>query len=82
MVELADQLHRTLERMEATVAMVTDVHHPSAGRTITIEDVEFPRSEIRILGPSVWHPADLHAIAEIHRLDTPGKRLHAKEPRF
>jgi len=41
MVELADQLHRAFQRMKATVAMVTDVHHPPAGRTITIEDVEF-----------------------------------------
>ena len=62
MVELADQLHRTFQRMKATIAMVTDVHHPPAGRTITIEDVEFPESEIGIPRPLVGHPADLHVL--------------------
>ena len=62
MVKLADQLQRAFQRMKATVAMVTDVHHPPAGRTITIEDVEFPESEIGIPGPLVGHPADLHVL--------------------
>ena len=62
MVELADQLHRAFQCMKATVAMVTDVHHPPAGRTITIEDVEFPQSEIGIPRPLVGHPADLHVL--------------------
>ena len=71
-VQHANQLHRTLERMEATVPMVTDVHHPSAGRAITIEDVELPQSEVGILGPSVWHPADLHvALKSIDWADQP-----------
>ena len=62
MVELADQLHRTFQRMKATIAMVADMHHPPAGWTITIEDVEFPESEIGIRRPFVRHPADLHVL--------------------
>ena len=42
MVEFADQLHRPFESMEATVAMVTDVHQPPAARAGAVDDVEFP----------------------------------------
>ena len=48
MVEFADQLHRPFECMNAAVAMVADVHHPPTGRTSTVEEVEFPKSEIGI----------------------------------
>ena len=41
--------------------MVTNIHHAPAGRAITVEDIQFPESEIRILGPSVGHPASLRA---------------------
>ena len=61
-VELADQLHRAVEGMEAAIAVVADVHHPSTGRTVAVEDVEFPESEIGIRRPLVRHPADLHAL--------------------
>src|SRR5271166_33356 len=60
MVEPADQLHWPFECMKAAVAMVADVHHPPTGRTSTVEDVEFPQSEIGIRRPFVRHPADLH----------------------
>jgi 4-hydroxy-3-methylbut-2-en-1-yl diphosphate synthase IspG/GcpE len=60
-VELADQLNRTGESVKATIPVVADIHHSSANRTITVEDIEFPVGEIRILGPSVRHPADLRA---------------------
>ena len=60
MVEFADQLHRPFECMNAAVAMVADVHHPPTGRTSTVEQVEFPKSEIGIRRPLVRHPAALH----------------------
>jgi hypothetical protein len=56
-VALADQLRRPVQGMEATRAVIADVHHPSTDRTVAIEDVEFPGSEIRILRPSVSHLA-------------------------
>ena len=62
MVELADQLHRPFESMEAAVAMVADVHQPPAARAGAVDDVEFPEGEIRIRRPSVGHPADLHIL--------------------
>ena len=64
MVEFADQLHRPFECKKAAVAMVADVHHPPTGRTSTIEDVEFPKSEIGIQRPPVRHPADLHVLVQ------------------
>ena len=56
-VELADQFHRPFEGVEVAVAVVTDMHHAPADRAVAIEDIEFPRGEIRILGPGVRHPA-------------------------
>jgi len=61
-VELADQLDRTIESMDPTVPVVTDIHHMPAERAITVEDIQFPESEIRILGPGIRHPAHLHAV--------------------
>src|SRR4051794_34967208 len=58
-VELADQLHRTVQGVEATIPVIADVHPPSTGRTVAVEDVEFPESEIGIRRPMVSHPAEL-----------------------
>src|SRR3954471_1318371 len=58
-VELADQLHRPVQGMDAAIAMIADMHHPPTGRTVAVEDVEFPQGEIRLRRPSVSHPADL-----------------------
>src|SRR5436305_12417134 len=58
-VELADQLHRAVQGMEAAIAVIADVHHPSTGRTVAIKDVEFPEGEIRVRGPLVSHLAPL-----------------------
>ncbi len=51
-VELADQLDRTFEGMNAAVSMVADIHHVPAVVAIAVEDVKFPECEIRIHGPS------------------------------
>src|SRR4051812_2704219 len=58
-VELADQLHRAVQSMEAAVAMIADVHHPPASWTAPIQDVEFPQGEIGVRRPSVRHPGEL-----------------------
>ena len=58
-VELADQLHRTVQGMEAAIPVIADVHHPSTDRTVPVKDIEFPESEIRVRRPLVSHPADL-----------------------
>jgi hypothetical protein len=58
-VELADQLHRTVQRVEPAVPVVADVHAPSTGRAVPVEDVEFPQREVRVSRPTVSHPAYL-----------------------
>src|SRR5271156_1302910 len=62
MVELADQFHRAFECMKVTVPVIADVHPTSTDRAVAIKDVEFPERKICILGPLVWHRADLHAL--------------------
>src|SRR6266536_2128630 len=60
-IEPASQLDRPQEGMKPPRPVVTDVHHPSAGRALPIEDVELPEGEVGILGPDVGHRADLPA---------------------
>src|SRR5512142_49940 len=58
--------------MEPAIAVVTDVHHPSATRAVPIRDVELPGGEIGILGPVVGHRADLPGgLRSVDRADQP-----------
>ena len=54
-VELADQLHRPFEGVEAAIAVVADVHHATTDGTVAVEDVEFPGREVEVLGPGESH---------------------------
>src|SRR5512135_874365 len=63
-IEPAKQLHRSIKSMEATMPVVTDVHHAPTAGAIAVDDVEFPRGEIRLHGPQVRHPADLHVVVK------------------
>src|SRR4051812_46581119 len=62
-VELADELDGTLQGVDATIAVVADIHPATTDRAVAVEDVEFPEGEVGIRGPSVRHPANLHAVA-------------------
>jgi hypothetical protein len=78
MVELADQFHRAFECMKVTIPVIADVHSASTDRAVAIKDVEFPQRKICILGPLVWHRADLHAL--VRSLSTGTKtRGYAKD---
>src|SRR3954464_207442 len=57
--KLADQLDGTVQGMEAAIAVIADMHHPSTDRTVAVKDVEFPEGEIRVRRPLVSHPAEL-----------------------
>ena len=50
-VKSANQFHRTVKGMEAAVPVVTDIHHAPADRAVTVENIKFPESEIRVLRP-------------------------------
>ena len=80
-VEPAEQLDRPLEGMKPPRPVVTDVHHPAAGRALAIQDVEFHQGEVGLLGPVVGHRAALPGAAEIRRLGKPAKRLYVQGPR-
>ena len=62
MVKLADQFHGAFECMTVTIPVIADVHPTSTDRAVAIKDIEFPQRKIGILGPLVWHRADLHAL--------------------
>jgi hypothetical protein len=79
MIELADQLHRAVQCMEAAIVVIADVHHTTAGGTGPVDDVEFPEGEISIRGPIVRHPADLHVL--VRSIDGESvARGYAKKP--
>ncbi len=61
MVQLADQLHWSRQRMKASSAVIADMHHPPANRATTITNIEFPQGKVRVFAPDVWHPAGLQA---------------------
>jgi hypothetical protein len=48
--------------MKAAIAVIADVHPASTDRTVAVEDVEFPESEIGIRRPIVRHLAPLHVL--------------------
>jgi hypothetical protein len=38
--------------------MVADIHPAAAVGAVALDDVEFPKSEVRILGPEMRHDVD------------------------
>src|SRR6266536_4859478 len=71
-IEPASQLDRPLEGMKPPRPVVTDVHHPSPGGAVPIQDVELPQGEVGILGPVVGHRADLPwALRSVDGADQP-----------
>src|SRR4051794_4198053 len=79
MIELADQLHRAVQCMDAAITVVADVHHTTAGRTGPVNDVEFAVGEIRIRGAFVRHPAGLHVLVRSIDRESATRR-YAKKP--
>jgi hypothetical protein len=55
MVELADQVDGSVESEDVMVTMIGDVHRAPADRIGSIQDIEFPESEIGIVGPAVGY---------------------------
>jgi hypothetical protein len=66
-VQLTDQLPGALKRMQATMAVIADMHPPPTDRTVAVKDVKFAESEIRVRGPSVGHGANLRDVVGVVR---------------
>ncbi len=58
MVELADEMDRTIEGEEVAMAVVADVHFVTTVRAVAIDDVKFPEGEVGILRPEMRHDVD------------------------
>ena len=61
MVQLAGQMQRPFEGVQAAVSMIADIHPTSTDRAIAVKDVELDVREIRVCGPMVRHSFSLHA---------------------
>jgi hypothetical protein len=81
-VELANQLHWSVEGIETALAMVTDMHPAAAAGTIAFDDIELPGSEFRVLGPGESHGAALRAVSRSEQTDKPSLTLCSKSRDF
>src|SRR5204863_9807779 len=61
-VELADEMDRSVEGEEVTMAMVADIHPAATVGAVAIEDVELPGREVGRLRPEMRHDVALLAI--------------------
>jgi hypothetical protein len=59
-VEFGDEMDGAVESEEVTMSMIADVHQVPADGAVPVDDIEFQESEIRVLGPAMWHGVDLH----------------------
>ena len=51
-----------VESEEVTMPMIADIHRVPADGAVPVDDIEFQESEIRVLGPVMWHGMDLRAV--------------------
>src|SRR5260370_41290126 len=42
-VEFANQLKRTAQSEDAAIAVIANMHHPSAAETVTVNNVQLPK---------------------------------------
>src|SRR5512147_1208163 len=47
-VQLTDQLPGALKRMQATMAVIADMHPPPTDRTVAVKDVKFEESDTNV----------------------------------
>jgi len=57
-VEFANQLKRTVQSENAAIAVIANMHHPSAAGTVTVNNVQLLEREVRIFRPAVRHGVD------------------------
>src|SRR4029077_5649829 len=63
-VELGDEMDGAVESEEVTMSMIADGHQVPADGAVAVDDIEFQESEIRVLGPVMWHGVDLRAVGD------------------
>jgi hypothetical protein len=80
-VELANEFDRPFQRVEVAISMIADMHHAPADGAVSIQDVQFPASEVGIRGPAMRHGVDLLvAGAASWSYSKPAKKIREKRP--
>lgn len=57
-------MDRAVESEEVTMSMIADRHQVPADGAVPVDDVEFQESEIRVVGPVMWHGVDFPVVAD------------------
>ena len=63
-IELGDEMDGAVESEEVTMPMIADIHQVPADGAVPVDDIEFQESEIRVLGPVMWHGVDFGVVGD------------------
>ena len=63
-IELGDEMDGAVEGEEVAMSMIADVHQVPADGAVPVDDIEFQESEIRVLGPVMWHGVDFRVVGD------------------
>ena len=63
-IELGDEMDGAVEGEEVTMPMIADIHQVPADGAVPVDDIEFQESEIRVLGPVMWHGVDFRVVGD------------------
>jgi hypothetical protein len=59
--------------------MIADIHQVPADGAVPVDDIEFQESEIRVLGPVMWHGVDFRVVGDsLPTFSKLGKRIREK----
>jgi hypothetical protein len=82
-IELGDEMDGAVESEEVTMSMIADIHQVPADGAVPVDDIEFQESEIRVLGPVVWHGVDFRVVGSASlSFSKLGKRIREKRGGF
>ena len=78
-IELGDEVDGAVESEEVAMSMIADVHQVPADGAVAVDDIELQESEIRVLGPVMWHGVDFRVVGTASRsFFKLGKRIREK----
>jgi hypothetical protein len=63
-IKLGDEMDGAVESEEVTMSMIADIHQVPADGAVPVDDIEFQESEIRVLGPVMWHGVDFRVVGD------------------
>ncbi len=63
-IELGDEMDGAVEGEDVAMSMIADIHQVPADGAVPVDDIEFEESEIRVLGPVMWHGVDFRVVGD------------------